>query len=713
MSPGRRRPQTAQPKERSRTPVLLLAAALAALALTAYFPVRHFDFLQFDDADYVTENRAVLAGITSAGVRWAFSLTSPYAGNWHPLTWLSHMLDVQLFGPDPGWHHLSSIFWHVLSTLALFFLLVRMTSHVGPSVFVAALFAVHPLRVESVAWIAERKDVLSTFWLFMTMAAYVAFVARRTPLRYGLVVAAFALALMSKPMVVTLPFLLLLLDVWPLRRWQPAAGWRAAWPLVVEKLPLLLMTVAGSLITVYAQRRAGAVQSLEDFPLALRIAKIPVAYAHYLISTVWPANLAALYPYPASIPLWQSLSSVLVLAAITAAAIRWVRTRPYLFVGWFWFLGMLVPVIGLLQAGAQPYADRFMYGPGVGLFVMAAWAARDLVAAFPFWRPRVIAAGALVTLACLIATMRVVPHWRNSVTLWEQATRATSGNYRAHTNLGFALAAEGQRTRAIAEYHEAIRINPKYANAHNYLGVAHADLGEHRQAVTAFDSALALRPRFAEAWNNLGLSKAALEEVPEAIHAFQKSLEADANFSPARNNLAIAYARQRDFESAIREFTESARQQPDSAETRLNLATALASAGRRREATAEFEAAAQRGADPVRVHYAWGSALMDLGDAAGAAAQFTLVLRANPRFVPALHDLGRALAHSGRLREAIDSLQIAAQLEPQNADIRHDLGAAFARGGLIKEAIAAMEAALAIDPGHQAAREALRALRKE
>ena len=429
----------------------------------------------------------MLAGLTTAGVRWAFSLTSPYAGNWHPLTWLSHMTDVELFGLDAGAHHLTNVFWHVLSTLALFFLLVRMTSHLGPSAFVAALFSLHPLHVESVAWIAERKDVLSTFWLFMTMAAYAWFVARRTALRYGLVVAAFALALMSKPMVVTLPFLLLLLDVWPLRRWGPASGWRAAFPLVVEKLPLILMTAAASLITVYAQRRAGAVQSLEDFPLSLRLANAPIAYAHYLISAIWPSNLAVLYPYPSSIPVWQSLASALSLAAITAAVIRFVRTRPYLFAGWFWFLGMLVPVSGLFQAGAQPYADRFMYVPAVGLFVMVAWAGRDLVAAFPFWRPRVIAAAALVTLACLIATMRAVPHWRNSITLWEQATRATRENYRAHTNLGFALAADGQRTRAIASYQEAIRINPKYPNAHNYLGVAHADLGEHGQAVAAYE----------------------------------------------------------------------------------------------------------------------------------------------------------------------------------------------------------------------------------
>ena len=683
---------------------------MAALAITAYYPVRHFDFLQFDDADYVTENRAVLAGFTSAGVRWAFSLTSPYAGNWHPLTWLSHMLDVQLFGLDAGAHHLTNVFWHVLSTLALFLLLVRMTSHVGASVFVAALFALHPLRVESVAWIAERKDVLSTFWLFMAMAVYAAFVARRTPMRYALIVAAFALALMSKPMVVTLPFLLLLLDVWPLKRWQPGAGWRSAMALVVEKLPLMLMSAAASLITLYAQRRAGAVQSLEDFPLALRLAKVPVSYAHYLISTVWPSNLAVLYPYPESIPLWQSVGSALLLVAVTVAVIRLLRSRPYLFVGWFWFLGMLLPVIGLVQAGAQPYADRFMYVPGVGLFLMVAWAGRDLAAAVPYWRPRIVTAGALIVLACLVATSFVVPYWRNSVTLWEQATKATHNNYRAHTNLGFALAEDGQRTRAIAEYQEAIRIQPKYPNAHNYLGVAHAQLGEHAQAVPAFEAALKLRPGFAEAWNGLGLSLVELNKLPDAIQAFQKALDAEPRFSPARNNLAIAYAQRNDFESAIREFAESVRQQPDSAETRINLATALASAGRLRDALPEFAAAAQLGGDPVRVHYAWGSALMTLGDAPGAVEQFTATLKANPRYVPAVHDLGRALAVSGRVKEAIETLRVAAQLQPDNPDILHDFGAALARGGHIKDAIAAMQAVLAINPQHVEAREALRIL---
>jgi tetratricopeptide (TPR) repeat protein len=588
-----------------------------------------------------------------------------------------------------------------------------MTGTLGASAFVAALFALHPLHVESVAWVAERKDVLSTLWWVLAVAAYVDYLRAPRPWRYGWLGFCFALALMSKPMVVTLPFVLLLLDVWPLGRWRGAGdrpGSLGAVALVREKVPLLLMSAASAIVTYLAQHQAGAVQSLDAFPLGLRIAKIPIAYVQYLAGTIWPVDLAALYPYPLSIPWWRSAGAALLLLAVSVWVWRMVRSRPYLFTGWFWFLGTLVPVIGFIQAGSQPYADRFMYVPAIGLFVMAAWTVTEWTEARPDWRRPAAALAVVVVLASAVVTWRQVAHWKDSVTLWEHAVAVTGDNYRAQTNLGFALAEAGQPTRAIAAYREALRINPAYPNAHNYLGVALSRLGDHDQAAAAFEQALRLRPTFTEAHNNLGLSRAAQGRVEDAVNAFAEALRLDPTFVPARNNLAIAHASLGRYDRAIAEFERVVREQPRSAESRINLASALAAAGRPGDALRHFEEADRLGGDPVRVHHGWGGVLLELGDEAGAISHLAAALKGNPAFAPAVHDFGRALVTAGRLAEAIDALQSAVRLEPANAVYRYDFGAALARGGLKTEAIAQMRAALEIDPEHADARAALRAL---
>jgi tetratricopeptide (TPR) repeat protein len=692
-----------------RPGVILPALVLVAAIFLVYAPVSDHQFLHFDDADYVTENGAVRAGLTWAGLRWA--LTTPYAGNWHPLTWLSHMLDVELFGLDAGPHHLMSVFLHAVASAALLMLLVRLTAGVAPSFLVAALFALHPLRVESVAWVAERKDVLSGLWTIVAITAYVSYLSRRGPWRFAWLLAAVALALMSKPMAVTLPFMLVLVDLWPLGRWKASDGARGLIALIVEKWPMWIMAIAAALMTVYSQRLAGAVQSLDAFPIALRMANIPVAYVHYLVDTFWPAGLAVLYPYPESIPLWQSAGSAALLVAMTWHAVRVWHKRPFVLVGWLWFLGTLLPVIGLLQAGSQPFADRFTYIPGIGILFALIWALRDLVRQRPALRTSAAAAAVVALAGLAIVTARIVPHWRNSVTLWERAVDVTHQNYRASTNLGFALAEAGERTRALGAYQDALRLDPEYPNAHNYLGVLHAQMGDHSRAIASFEAAIALRPRFAEARNNLGLSLAAEKRIDEAIAAFEEAVRVAPEFPQARNNLAIAYMQRGRTTDAVREFDESARLQPGSADTRMNLATSLVAAGRIGEALPQFAEAARLGGDPSRVHHAWGAALLEQGDTAGAVEQLTRALQANPRNPPALHDLGRALAAAGKLRESIDALQLAAQIAPGNPDYLHDLGAALARAGLVREAIAAMEAALAIDPNHPDALAALRTLR--
>jgi Flp pilus assembly protein TadD len=506
-----------------------------------------------------------------------------------------------------------------------------MTKSMGASAFVAALFALHPLHVESVAWVAERKDVLSGLWWVVAIGAYAGYVRDQRPWRYAAVLVAFGLALMSKPMAVTLPFALLLLDVWPLARWRGAVdGGASTAALLREKAPLFLMAAASAVVTFFAQRQAGAVQSIDAFPILRRVANVPIAYAHYLFTTFWPVNLAPLYPYPSSIPLWHTAAATVLLGVITAWALRTVRTRPYVLVGWFWFLGTLVPVIGLVQVGGQRYADRYMYIPAIGLFIIVAWEAVRWTATRPAWRPWVAAIGAMVVLASAAVTYRQIAYWKDDVTLWERDVAVTGDNYRGQTNLGFALAQAGSRERALTVYREALRLNPKYANAHNYLGLLLSDMGDHDGAAAEFEAALTLVPRFAEARNNLGLARVAQDRPEDAIVEFERAVQLNPAFGEAHNNLAIVSAEQGHLGRAITEFEAAVRFQPGVPEPHINLAAALVEAGRPREALPHFEIAERLGGDRVRIHYAWAEVLADLGDLPGAIAHLRTVLQINP-----------------------------------------------------------------------------------
>lgn len=557
------------------------AIALAAITLLVFGQVAGHAFLQFDDADYVTGNPMVRHGLTWGGI--VAALTSSHAGNWHPLTWLSHMVDVELFGLQAGRHLLVNVMLHGATSVLLFALLVRLTRRIAPSLFVSALFAIHPLHVESVAWVAERKDVLSTFWWVLTIGAYVRYVERKTTARYAAVVLLFALALLSKAMVVTLPVLLLLLDVWPLGRLS-ASGVR-------EKLPLVSLAAIVAVMTFIVQRQAGAVQSIDAFPWALRLANVPVAYATYLFKTFWPASLSPLYLYPDAIPAWQIAGSAALLAVITWVAVRARTSRPYILVGWTWFLVTLVPVIGLVQVGSQPFADRYMYVPAIGIFLAVAWTAVDLAGRSATRRVLARVAGAAVVTVLAVVSHRQAGVWRDSVTLWEHAVSVGPDNYRAHTNLGFALAEADEIDRAIAAYREAIRLRPGFPNAHNYLGALLSQRGRHAEAAVELRAALKTRPRFVEARNNLGLALAALDQPGDAIGEFREAVRLDPTFAPAWNNLGIVLAGVGQIEAAVQAFTESVRYQPESAQAHYNLGVALRDAGRPAEARIHFESA--------------------------------------------------------------------------------------------------------------------------
>jgi protein O-mannosyl-transferase len=590
-SPAGGRRHSASRAAHPRGGTLWIAFALVVLTAVVYAPLAHFDFVKWDDPQYVTDNTIVLAGLTWHGVAWAF--TTSHAPYWHPLTWLSHMLDVHLFGLDAGGHHITNIVLHIATTLLLFGLLRKATGATLRSAFVAALFAVHPLHVESVAWIAERKDVLSALFWMLTLGAYGWYAARPSVRRYLAVAALFACALMAKPMVVTLPFTLLLVDVWPLER--AMVGRMAGWSrLILEKLPLVALAAAVGIATVVLQRGQGVLPALDAIPLTLRLANALTSYVSYIGLMFWPAHLVALYPYPSALPAWPTIAgAALVLIGISIVAIRTVRRYPYVLVGWLWYLGTLVPVIGLIQSGEQSMADRFVYIPLVGLFAIIAWGVPDLLArekGEKGVRPLFVVATIAIA-ACEAVSRQQVRYWSDNLTLWRHVVETTGPNYRAQGNLAMALEDAGRTSDAIAHYSEALRINPRFVDAYDNLGLALASQGRTAEAVQIYTEVLRLKPTDADAQNNLGKILAEQGMVSDAIAHFSEAVRLKPQFSEAHNNLANALATRGRISEAIDQYTEALRLRPDFADAHNGLGGALVAQGRIDEAVAHFEAA--------------------------------------------------------------------------------------------------------------------------
>ncbi len=518
----------------------LVAFALAAVTLAVYWQATAFDFVNYDDHRYVTQNQRVLDGLSLDNIRWAFCAFE--FSNWHPLTWLSLMLDADLHGDRAGGYHLTNVIVHAANVALLMLLLTSMTAAPWRSALVAALFALHPLHVESVAWISERKDVLSTFFGLLAMMAYVRYVRGASPIppqsrrltAYFLIIALFALSLMCKPMFVTLPALLLVLDSWPLQRARKASDWPR---LVVEKLPLLAMSIVSSIVTMLAQRSGGAVRDFHQVPLVQRAANAVIAYGEYLWQTVWPADLAVFYPYPATIEASRLSLAGGVLIVITIGCIiagRGSHRAPL--AGWLWYLGMLAPVIGLVQVGAQAHADRYTYVPLIGVFIMFAW---SLPAPPRFARWSVIAA--TTALLALTAVCWVqIGYWRDSATLASRALAVTDNNATAHVLLANALADENQFDAAIAHLEEATHIDPISPQAWHNLGFAYAQAGRIDDAITAYQQAIARRPDFAENYFNLGLLLQQQNRTTEARAALQRAADiAEAAEDDRLRSLAI------------------------------------------------------------------------------------------------------------------------------------------------------------------------------
>lgn len=579
--------------------VLGVVAAIVITTLAVYWQVKDFELIDFDDGNYVRDNTHVLNGLTRDGVTWAF--TSMDLANWHPLTWLSLMLDTDLFGRAPRGYHMTNVLLHVGNVLLLLLLLQRMTAAWGRSAFVAALFAIHPLHVESVAWVSERKDVLSTLFWMLTMWAYLRYARRPRLPSYLLVVILFFLGLLAKPMLVTLPFVLLLLDWWPLGRLScsPIAGMERRSRVVLEKVPMLLLSVASSVITVTAQAKGGTLTAVEILPLGVRLANALLTYLRYIGKALWPASLTFFYPHPGPVSVWEASLAALALVLLTALALLACKRRPYTTVGWFWYVGTLVPVIGIVQVGAQASADRYTYVPLIGLLLVVAWGVPGLLAAHR-WRRQALFIGSLLVIAALsFASFRQVSYWRDSVTLFTRALALNSDNFLAHNNLGNVFLGQGRFQEAAAEYQQALLIKPANATLHHNLALALSRQGRDQEAAVQYEAALMIDPNLGQAHNNLGFLLAKGGKHREAMEHYREALRVNPFNTGARFHLALSLQEIGLLEESLREYRRVVSESPNDAEAHNNLGTVLAMLGRVQEALPHFREAVL--ADPGNV----------------------------------------------------------------------------------------------------------------
>ena len=708
-TPGQNRPKSMAARQSEKRfavsdgkgTVLGVCVLLAVAVFLVFGQTLRHKFINYDDDAYVWNNPKVVKGLTFQGITWAF--THSHCNNWHPLTWMSHMLDCQLYGLNAGGHHFANVLLHAATAILLFLVLRQMTGALWPGAFVAAVFAIHPLRVESVVWVSERKDVLSGLFFMLTLLMYARHARRKSvldsrfwPLDYGLALLFFALGLMSKPMLVTLPFVLLLLDYWPLQRFTIRSSRNVILRLVVEKLPFLLLSAASCAVTVLVQGEA--VKSMVALPLASRLGNALVSYVTYLVQMVWPENLAVFYPYRPDVPVWQVACSGALLLSVTTVALLAVRRLPCFLVGWLWYLGMLVSVIGLVQVGDQSHADRYTYLPQIGLYLIIAWIVRDLTVSWRHRRQILGAAAFTVIAALMVCARKQTSYWRNSESLWNHTIACTAGNYVAYTNLGATIANRGRFPEAIEYFQKALEINPDSAETHNDWGKVLLEQGRTAEAIEHFQKAVEIDPDCAEAHNNLGILLAAQGQTAQAIKHYQIAIKLNPDRAEVYNNLGNVLATQGRTAEAIEHFQKALEIEPYYAKAHHNLANVLAAQGRLDEAIAHFQNAVELRPDYSEAQNDWGTILLEQGRFAEAMEHFQKAVQLNPDFAGAHDNLAATLALQGRPAEAIEHYQRSLQIKPDNAKARYNLANILAAQGRLDEATEHYQRALELMP---------------
>ena len=656
----------------------LAVAGLVLATIAAYSRISRNGFVNFDDQTYITRNRHISQGLSFEGVIWAF--TEYYSCNWHPVTWLSHMIDVELFGMWAGGHHLMSLGIHVSNTLLLLWFLLSATKRFWPSIFVAGLFALHPLRVESVAWVSERKDVLSAFFWLATMVAYSFYVRKPGWRRYSAVAVLFALGLMSKPMLVTLPLVLLLLDWWPFERvaiGDGCAGKSVPWlRLAAEKLPLLAMSAVSALVTIHAQR--GAVAALDVVGFSTRLTNAAISYWRYLGQMLWPARLAVLYPYVNRPQYLQAAVALLLLAGATVAAVRWRYQLRYVLTGWLWYLVALLPVIGLVQVGEQSHADRYTYLPLTGIFIIISCGVSDLSCKAGGLHRVIPAVAVAILMIMSVLTWRQTGYWKDSVTLFDRTTAVTRDNHVAMTNLGNALIDIGESERAMEQFRISLDLAPRKAQTLTGIGKILFDSGELDTSWQYYQMAVKLRPDLKDAQLNAG-------------------------------SVLIALGRYAEAEMYLR---EAIRLDPCWAEPYAQLGIALGGTGRTEEGIAACQKALELKPGLYAAHFSLGALYAMEGAFASAVEEYRKCLAFGPNY-SVLKNLGGCLLAMGRHQEALEKFREAASLKPESAESHHNIALALEGLGLREEAADEVRKALHIDPDNEKLNEYLRVLTGE
>ena len=632
----------------------LICLLLVLVTCAAYLRVANYGLVNLDDHFYVTNNPHVRSGLSIENILWAF--TTFTESNWHPLTWISLQLDCSLDPSGTRALHITNLLFHIANALLLFHLLETMTGKRGRSAFVAALFAVHPLHVESVAWVSERKDVLSTFFWLLTMLAYVGWTRKPSARRYLLVIGSYVLGLLAKPMLVSLPIILVMIDFWPLGRIRPTATDRETLRrIAIEKIPLCVIALASCIVTYIAQSRGGAVGRFDYYPLGIRVANAVVSYVGYLVKMVFPVRLAAFYPHPENtIPAWQVAGSAIFLVIVSLLALRCSRKQAYLTVGWFWYIVSLVPVIGIVQVGLQGMADRYTYVPLIGIFIVIAWGVPELVSALTKRNTSKLMTAVASAVVCILAilTYKQVGYWRDDFALFGHAVRVTERNALAYTHLGLAYERAGKVSKAMELYRTAIRKNPRYSPAHTCLGNLLMKRGKLDEALACFTIAVNLSPGIPEAHYNLGLALLRSGKWQEAAEAFRRAIALKVDYADAYNDLALALAELNDLSGALKNSLKAVKLDPQNVRFLRTLGSLYLQAGNFKGALAQYKKIVDLRPSDALSRFELGRILLSLGDSEGAAREFAKVLRTRPSLAEAHVNLALALYDLGRYSEA-------------------------------------------------------------
>ncbi len=691
---------------------LIIASSIVATILIVYCPIISSEFINLDDPDYVIDNQYIHKGISIDSLKWAFRI--PCVGEeivtyWHPLTWISHMLDYELFGLDPGMHHLMNVLFHIINSLLIFHILHRMTGSSWSSAFVAALFALHPMNVDSVAWVAERKNLLSTFLWLLTTLLYFRYSRSSNLTQYLSTIGMFILGLLAKPMLVTLPFVLFLMDYWPLKRFSfgdtgnnDSGRLRALWKckyqgvrlssLIMEKVPFIFLALVSISISSLSLRRGGALVSMDSVPMGLRIQNAIVSYLIYIKKLLWPFDLTIFYPYPDYIPLWKVIGASVLIVFITAAALRLVLRAPYFIVGWLWFLGTLVPVSGIMQGGLWPeIADRWAYVPFIGLFIIVAWGAPQVMQSLRYRGVLLVASGTAVLCLLMVISHMQTGIWKNSVTLFSHALQVNRDNFVAHSNLASEYANQGKKIEAVRHYKEAVRIHANDLIALNSLGRLYGEMGQIDDSIHYYSQAVLYNPTDIKANFELGAMYTRKNSYDNARRQFSRVIELDPKFSMAYYNLGVISVKQGKKEEAIQDFSSALQLDPDDFQSHLAIGIVFMNLGREDDAAHHFKEALRIDPQSREARNYLGKVRGPISDGQDEMTLLEGNQEKEPDRPEVLHKLAILYSQQDEYSKALDILHRLLKIQPDNPDVYYNIACIFSRQGDIENSIQWLE----------------------